>query len=392
MKTLNKTLLATAISGLALSSAVSVQAESFDSLYKDGSMDISFRYRVESNDVDNTKDAALANTLKSRITFKSGAVYGVSALVEGDNVLHITDDFDDKSPDGDTEHNVVLDQETTQLNQAYLQYAMEGTTVKLGNQRILLDNQRHVGGVGFRQDEATFDALSVKSDIAGATVFAAFANNLNNIKDEDVEQDMTLVNVKYPVTKEISATAFYYDIEDTNGDSLSTTGLRSVGSAAGFGFEAEVATQSNSVTSDSPLYVHLAGSKKISGVKATLGYESFGGDDNLAFGTSLGTNHKFLGWTDTYLQAPTADGITDIYASAVTTVAGVKVVGQYHNFSTSEGSDDLGSEFGFLVAKKFGTYGVSLKASQFLTSDFAENLLKPKKDTTKIWLTGTAKF
>jgi len=66
MKTLNKSILATAISTLALSSALSVQAESFDSLLKDSSIDLNFRYRVESADAEGGADTALANTLKSR--------------------------------------------------------------------------------------------------------------------------------------------------------------------------------------------------------------------------------------------------------------------------------------------------------------------------------------
>ena len=401
MKTLNKTLLATAISSLALSSAVSVQAESFDSLYKDGSIDISFRYRVESSDVDDgTADAALANTLKSRATIKTGAVYGLSLLVEGDNTLHVTDDFFDGGDNGvaKTEYDLVLDQETTQLNQAYLQYAIGGTTVKAGNQRILLDNQRHVGGVGFRQDEATFDAVSVKSKMGDTTVFAAFANNRNFITNANTEEAITLVNAKYAVSKDVSATAFYYGIDDVynaatktinTGVDLDTFGLRATGTAAGFGFEAEIATQNKTTAAGGDFdttYLHLAGSKKFGGVKATLGYETFGSDSgDAAFGTPLGTNHKFYGWTDAYLTGGGNNGIQDIYASAVTTVSGVKLVGQLHKFDAVEGSADLGTEFGFLAAKKFGNYGASLKLSQLTDSE-------TKPDITKIWLTGTAKF
>jgi len=386
MKTLNKTLLATAISSLALSSAVSVQAESFDSLYKDGSIDINFRYRVESADVDDgAKDTALANTLKSRATIKTGSVYGLSALVEGDNVFHVTDKFN-STENGETDYDVVKDPETTQLNQAYLQYSMEGTTVKAGNQRILLDNQRHVGGVGFRQDEATFDAISVNSKVADATIFAAVANNRNTITNTNTEEDIVLLNAKYAVSKDLTATAFFYGIEDADGDSLDTFGFSAKGSASGIGYYAEVATQSNSVTSDETMYMHFSGSTKLGSVKTTVGYESFGSDDgNLAFMTPLGTNHKFFGWSDAYLGGAGANGIQDIYASAVTKVAGVKLVGQLHKFDAVEGSADLGTEFGFLAAKKFGNYGASLKLAQLTGSD-------TKDDVTKVWLTGTAKF
>jgi hypothetical protein len=396
MKTLNKTLLATAISGLALSSAVTVQAESFDSLYKDGSIDINFRYRVESNDVEGTAaDTALANTLKSRATIKTGSVYGFSALVEGDNVFHVTDDFN-STENGNTDYDKVVDPETTQLNQAYLQYAIGGTTIKAGNQRILLDNQRHVGGVGFRQDEATFDSLSVKSKAGDATIFAAVANNRNTITNTNTEEDIVLVNAKYAVSKELATTAFYYGIDDTNGTAgldFDTFGLRASGSAAGFGFEAEIATQNKTTAAGGDFdstYLHLAGSKKFGGVKATIGYESFGSDGGAAaFATPLGTNHKFFGWSDVMLkgnQLSSGDaGLTDIYASAVTKVAGVKLVGQFHKFDSVEGSDDLGTEIGFLAAKKFGSYGASLKLAQYNAGDLGS-------DVTKVWLTGTAKF
>ncbi|GAA6135019.1 hypothetical protein NBRC116188_18090 [Oceaniserpentilla sp. 4NH20-0058] len=402
---MKKTLLASSIAALALSSSVSVHAESFDDIVKGSSVDLNFRFRTESADLDNAKDAALANTLKSRLTFKSGEYAGVSVVIEGDNVFHITDDFDDKE-NGNTEYNVVLDQETTQFNQAYAQYNGFDSTVKLGNQRILLDNQRHVGGVGFRQDEATFDAVSIKNtSIENLIIFAAIANNRNFITNANTEESISLLNAKYKVSDDLAATAYYYGIDDvynaatgaTNtGVDLDTFGIRAVGKASGFGYEAELATQNKTTAAGgdfSSLYYHIAGSKKIADIKATIGIETFGSDDGAAaFGTPLGTNHKFYGWSDTFLTGAGNNGIQNLYASAVTKVSGVKLVGQYHNFTSVEGSDPLGNEFGFVAAKKFGQYGASLKVAHYIASDFAENLAKPKVDTTKVWLTATAKF
>ncbi len=394
MKTLHKTLLATAISGIALSSAVSVQAESFDEFVKGSSVDLNFRYRVESADVEGGADAALANTLKSRATFKSGDLSGFSVLVEGDNVLQLTDDFYDKENGNTaTEYDLVLDQETTQINQAYIQYSGFDSTVKAGNQRIVLDNQRHVGGVAFRQDEATFDAISITNkSIEGATIFAAIANNRNTITDDNTEESITLLNAKYAINKELSATAFYYGIGDvggTDGLDLDTFGVRATGTAGEISFEAELASQNKTTSAGgdfSTLYYHLNAGTKLGTVKATLGYEAFGSDDGqAAFATPLGTNHKFFGWSDAYLGGAGNNGIQDIYASAVTKVAGIKLVGQLHKFDAIEGSADLGTELGFVAAKKFGSYGASLKVAQLADSDI-------KADTTKIWLTGSAKF
>ena len=389
---MKKTLLAATISSLALSSAISVQAQSLDDLVKGSTLDVNFRYRVESADVDDAtdNDAALANTLKSRITFKSADIAGVSVLVEGDNVLHLNDDFWDKDGANTDKNDVVLDQETTQINQAYVQYQGFDTTVKVGNQRINLDNQRHVGGVAFRQDEATFDAVTVvNQSVENLTVVAGLANNLNNIKNDNVELDITILNLKYAVSPDLSASTFFYGAEDTDGETLNTVGLRAVGSAAGIKYEAELASQEESSADTTALYYNLSASKKIASVTAKLGLEVFGSDDGKAsFATPLGTNHKFLGWSDTYLNAPSTDGIQDINLSAVTKVSGVKLVAQYHKFDTVEGSDDLGSEIGFLAAKKFGSYGASLKVAQFSAGDDDAS----KVDATKLWLTGTAKF
>lgn len=378
---MRKTILSAAVSALALSTTMGVQAEGFDKLISDGSLNADFRLRVETVDKDPAKDA-LAVTLKSRVTLKSGSAYGLSALLEGDNTTHLVDDFN-SSQNGNTTYNKVIDPETTQFNQAYLQYVNAGTTVKAGNQRINLDNQRHVGGVGFRQDEATFDAISVQNtDIENTTIFVALSNNQNNIKNQNSENDVTLLNVKYQVNPDLAATGYYYDIKDGG----TTIGARFVGNASGVGFEAEVATQDQDGIDASPIYYHLAANKNISDVKLTAGLEVMGSDDGTsAFATPLGTNHKFNGWSDVYLGGNGANGIQDLYVSAVTKVSGVKLVGQLHKFDSDEGSTDLGTEIGLLAAKKIENYGVSVKLAQFNAGDSGV-------DATKIWLTGSAKF
>jgi hypothetical protein len=390
---MKKTILSTAITALALTTTMGVQAEGFDQVVKDATADLNFRYRVESSDVDNSLDAALANTLKSRLTIKTGEVAGFSVLVEGDNVLHITDDFTD-SENGNTTHNLVKDPETTQLNQAYLQYKGFDSTIKAGNQRINLDNQRHVGGVAFRQDEATFDAVSVTNkSVENTTVFAAVANNLNSITNANTEDTIVLVNVKYQVNPDLATTGFFYQLDDdtTVGQ---TMGVRATGVAADIKYEAELARQTNDISDHAPLYVHLSASKKLGSVNVKAGFESLGSDEdagtNVNFTTPLGTNHKFLGWSDVYLKGAGANGIQDIYANAVTKVSGVKLVAQLHKFDAAEGSADLGTEIGFLAAKKIKNYGISLKLAQFIAT--ADSEAMSKRDTTKVWLTGTAKF
>lgn len=389
---MKKTLLSTAISVIALSTSFSAVASETEQFIADSKVNLNFRYRAEFVDQDDAtnKDSALANTLRSRVTLETGSLKGFSALIEGDNVLHITDDFND-GENGNTDYDKVIDQETTQLNQVYLQYKGFDSTVKLGNQRINLDNQRHVGGVAFRQDEATFDAVSITNNsIDNTTVFLAVANNRNSIKNENLEEDITLLNVKYAVMPELSTTGFYYDIQNlggVEGSDGTTIGVRAEAKVSDINIEAEFAQQDQS-SDAKPLYYHLSAATKVSQFTAKIGLEVLGSDDGKgAFTTPLGTNHKFLGWSDTYLTGNGADGIQDLYANLVTTVAGVKLVGQLHSFSADNTSDDYGNEFGFLAEKNINNYGVSLKVSQFNATDESGQV-----DVTKVWLTGTAKF
>jgi len=90
---------------------------------------------------------------------------------------------------------VVVDPEVTQLNQSILAYKNDSTTAKLGRQRIILDKARHVGNVGWRQNEQTFDAVSnVNTSIPYTTLTYAFLDNVHGITtafDADVS-DKTL--------------------------------------------------------------------------------------------------------------------------------------------------------------------------------------------------------
>ncbi|WP_246283085.1 alginate export family protein [Marinifaba aquimaris] len=54
---------------------------------------------------------------------------------------------------------MIADPESTEVDQALLQYKGKSWTTKLGRQIIALDGQRFVGHVGWRQDSQTFDAL-----------------------------------------------------------------------------------------------------------------------------------------------------------------------------------------------------------------------------------------
>ena len=83
-------------------------------------------------------------------------------LIEGEAVVPIQDKY---RPDPtSTDHSiypVVADPEAYEFNRFQLtNTSLPGTTLTLGRQRIGLDDQRFVGGVAWRQNEQTFDALA----------------------------------------------------------------------------------------------------------------------------------------------------------------------------------------------------------------------------------------
>ncbi len=396
MRVLNKTLIAGTISALSFSYTMSAQAQSISELINNSNINFNFRLRSESADLDNdTSKSALANTLRSRITFQSTEFHGLSLLVEGDNTLHLTDDFYDKDGPNQGNYDVVLDQETNQLNQAYIQYQGFNSNLKAGNQRINLDNQRHVGAVAFRQDEATFDAISVTNKaIDNATIYLALANNRNTITNANTQEDIHLLNVKYTINKKASASVYYYGIDDTNvknsGVDFDTLGVRTLSSVGDIMLEAEFASQNKSTnTADTTsLYYNLSVAKKISGVKTKLGYEVFGSDDGkAAFSTPLGTNHKFFGWSDKFLTGNGNEGIKDLNVSAATKLNNIKLVAQLHKFDAENSNNDLGSEVGFLAGKQFSGYSTSFKLAHYFSTKESGDV-----DITKFWLTASAKF
>ncbi len=381
MNNLPSKLLLTAAIAAATPSAYA--AESIAEAFQNGSTSVSFRLRFEEVDVDGTPEVD-ALTLKSRLTYKTDALNGFSGLVE----------FDDVTAIGYEESEYISrikDPEGTEVNQAYLAYAAGDTTVKLGRQRILLDNQRFVGGVGFRQNEQTYDALRVTNkSLPDTALFYAYISEVNNIFGADAKHETHLVNAKYTGLPIGAVTAYYYQIEPESAtDSIDTFGVRLAGSQpagdAKILYTAEYASQDTSTAE--PDYYVLEGGVSVSGVTAKLGYEVLGSDNGVGFNTPLATKHKFQGWADQFLGTP-GTGIEDLYLTVGTKIAGVKLLAVYHDYEAETTSDDLGSEIGFVAAKKFGkNYGLSLKYADYDASDASG-----KTDTSKLWLTASAKF
>mgnify|MGYP000431872795 CR=1 FL=1 len=372
-----KSKLAVAIAAVAFGFAGQTFAEeelTLEDALKGGKADFSFRYRFENVDDDGRAEEGRASTLKSRFTYTTQTYKDFQVQVEVDNVSRIGGDNYDDFHNSNTDHGVVADADGTELNQAWIAYSgIDNTTLKAGRQRINLDNQRFVGGVGWRQNEQTYDGVTVvNTSLPDTTAVYAYVGSVDRIfgpdegragtpaADVNLDSDAHIFNVNYKGLGfgTLSAYAYLLDVDDAPAASTKTFGARFTGSQGDetkFLYTAEYARQSdykNNPGSFDADYYTLEAGLQAKGVTGKIGLEVLGADDDKgSFGTPLATLHKFQGFADKFLTTP-GDGIEDTYASVFTKIMGAKVGVIYHDFEADEGSADYGDEVDLVVAKQ----------------------------------------
>ncbi len=386
-------------------------AQDLGSAITSGKASISGRYRYEHVDQDNALKNANASTLRLRLNYRTGEWNGWSAFAEFDHVFHVLiDDFNSgggTSPNR-SEYSVVADPDGSDLNQLYFDLDLnDDWKYRLGRQRILLDNQRFVGGVGWRQNEQTFDAFTLNTEaISKTTLSYTYVNYVRRIFGQSVPAgkerlDGHLVNARIALTDSVSLTPYLYslDYDDAVANSSLTFGARAVGShpfgSGKFNWLAELARQSD--TGDNPAsydadYLHLnAAYAAGNGMTIALGYEILGADSGagVGFSTPLATLHAFNGWADQFLSTPGA-GLEDLYVTFKAKVAKWNLTGVYHDFSSDTGGFDYGGELDISGAYKFNDrYSLLLKAA-FFSADSSSPLTNV--DTNKFWVMLTATY
>ena len=373
------------------------------------------RLRMEQVDQDPLAEDADALTLRARLGFETGKAWNTSLLIEGDAVVPLIDDYrpDPSSPENAL-YPVVADPEAYEFNRFQLtNTSLPGTTLTLGRQRIGLDDQRFVGGVGWRQNEQTFDAFRVVNrSVANLVLDGTYLNRVNRVFGDESNQgdykgDTFLLNASYQ-TKIGKITAFGYLLDFdaiTNippginpiRDSTSTYGLRFAGEKpAGkikLAYVASYATQTD--YADNPLdfdldYVtaELTGTfRQFSLGVGTEVLEGNGlaGTAGKGFTTPLATLHKFQGWADKFLTTP-ANGIEDLYATGSATLKGVGMldtlsfIATYHDYEAEQITADYGEEWNFSLAAKIKRFNLMLKYA-----DYTQGVPAVARDTEKLW-------
>jgi len=417
---------ALALPGLALTTTP-VTADAFTNALTNGKlkMDVRLRYEDVDDDSSTRKDAELA-TIRTRLGYQTGSIMDFNAYVEMENITTLGDD-DEAHTDGANDweegndtHSKILDPEGTELNRYWLGYnGIPDTVARIGRQRIKLDNDRFIGNVGWRQNEQTYDSLTLTNkSLSCTTFFYAYLSEVNGVRGQDVDMDSHLFNVSYSGLSfgKITGYGYFLDFDESSGieaKSQRTLGLRFKGAynvtdKAELIFMAEYAQQDDykdgadsstkfgvgrlrdTASSDIDYdYALLKLGVKFGGTRAVIGYEQLEGDKNGAFQTPLATLHGHNGWADMFLTTPD-HGLEDLSFSISHKYAGVLVKATYHDYEAESGGRSTGSNYGdewnIAVKTKLGKhYSVLAKYASYSADDY-------KDDMDKFWIQAGFKF
>ncbi|KAF0191213.1 MAG: hypothetical protein FD165_1983 [Gammaproteobacteria bacterium] len=355
----------------------------------DGKVAIDLRYRYEYADDDAVSKDANASTLRTRFGYTTAAFYDFTAALEFEDITVVGTELYNSTLNGKTSYTVVQDPPLTEVNRALIQYdGLADNVFRGGRQRITLSNQRFVGNESWRQNEQTYDALSVVNTMLVDTELTyAFLTHVQTPTGVTMESKSHLFHGTYsglPLGK-IDGYMYLLDLDGTNDSS--TLGGRFSGkqvydqwTSLIYGVELAIqndyADAPNSVDAN---YFAFEIGGDTSGITVMLGYEQLGGDGTYGFQTPLASKHGFNGWADMFLTTPAA-GLEDLYGSVGTDIGTLKVLGVYHNFSPDSGGGDYGSELDFIVTQTFARrYDVGGKLAMYDADSFAA-------DTLKMWL------
>jgi len=386
--------------------ASTVEAKTFtESMQQGSSIKVNIRSRFEdvTEDVLNTSTDREADawTTRTRLSYQSGPWNGFSFMAEMDNVSEMTNDLDYRTAPNDTSFPaattaVIPDPIGTELNQGFIAYTTFNNQIKYGRQRLLLDNSRFIGNVGWRQNEQTYDGVSWTNKSIRYTNFTyAYIKNVNRIFGEanaigDIHMDGHVLNGSYTGfdSGKLIAYAYLLDVNDPlsqKGLTSDTFGVRWQGTVGeSFLYNLEYATQKDAGVLENfdADYMLAEATYNVSRFSFTGGYEILGSDDGAyGFATPLATLHALQGWADKFLNTPAA-GLEDKYFNFGLTFAGAQAVISYHKFDSDENSIDYGSEIDLSLSKKFGAVVWTAKVAEYSMGDTNAAFT----DTSKFWL------
>lgn len=389
--------LATVLGASALINSLSVSAQSDSETAAENvsRFAVNFRARTEHVSDDGVSEDAFAPSIRTRLRFDSASWNQLSVAVELDNVTYLGEERFNNTRNGQVQYPVIADPKGSDLNQFYVQYSNNGTTLKAGRQRILHADQRFIGGVGWRQNEQTYDALTWQQQWGdNIQLQYGWIDETQRIFGPDegnppasLESDHHVMNLDWKISDSVNVALFSYDLDfsDAAASSSRTVGLDVKGGFAGiWGYRLTAAEQSDSAGNPfdySASYWLASLSAKLDGFTVAVTETSLGADEdaNRAFQTPLATLHAFQGWADRFLTTP-GFGIRDTQFTISGTLFGANTQLHWHQYRSDIGGMDLGSEWNFQITKQIDRYSLALKFADYQADEFSQ-------DSSKLWVT-----
>jgi hypothetical protein len=382
---------------------------------------LELRLRYEGVDQANFAEDARAVTLRTRLGWETAAWKGFKGLVELEDVRAVGGERYAVNAPGTTtpplngadkaRYPVVNDPEVTELNRAQVSWTPnKSLQVVFGRQRILLDDQRFVGAVAWRQDEQTFDAVRIdgrRGQWSGTYAYVARVNRiLGDLRDWN--SDSHLASLAWTPSEALRLQGFVYalDFQNSPANSSITKGVKATGKTRagpyGLAYGATFARQSD-WRGGTPGYDldYLAGEAAASFdiYTARLGYERLEGDGTRGFTTPLGTVHAFNGWSDSWVSPggnkSFADGLRDLNLGLAVKprlkaryFSNPDLLVRWHDFDDQRTGADLGQEWeAQLTAAITPRLALLVKYANFRReASVPAGTLAPPPSRTKAWL------
>ncbi len=392
-----------------LSTTASITTQGYEADWFSGKIliDGRIRYEVASQTGVQQSDAS---TYRLRMGYEAALTEGIVFLAEGEGTMDLQLGTYDAYPgsQGEPGHAVIADPQNLELNRLQIAMDFSPVTAVLGRQRIIRNNARFVGNVGWRQNEQTFDAVGLNfSPVEEVSIYYAYMDAANRIfgirSDSSVQRQFELeshiIEAQYAASSGLKAGLYGYllGIQNSAANSSDTYGVWASGAVPlgedniSLNWRAEYAQQSdNSFSVDGAefdlgyYHVTVAVAQKGS-LGLTLGYEVLEGDGSRGFSTPLATLHAFNGFADVFLGTPST-GLEDLYLKATTQFTD-KINGAifYHDFQADQGSADYGTEIDVVCGWK-----ITDKVSATAKAAFFDGKNRP--DVTKFWLQMDMKY
>jgi hypothetical protein len=289
-----------------------------------------------------------------------------TVFVEGQGNVGLTQNYN-TTLNGQNNRPAIADPDAVELNQAYVDYNITDTIkVKAGRQEIKWGDESLIGPVGWRNLSTSYDAIRTfitPEFVKDLSLEAGYANNLQNIKSQNIGMNTVLARVVYKGFKnsEVTGHALLLDYdEDSN---LSKTSTKTYG----FTYSGERAIP-ESIAKDSSLKLDLAGDRqqpyagntndynvyrllvrgtiRVEKISFYVGNELLTSDSGkFAYQRDLATLHAVNGWADQFLKTPNK-GLNDFEVGTVIksliAKGDVKVAG--HIFNSDTDGKHLGDE------------------------------------------------